>query len=653
MVSDNSKSKEELILENRLLRDKLQIVENLQNEVGSSVANIESDEFRILLEAAINLGSSAELGTLMQEATDKIAQLTNIDTAAIYLLEEDYLYMGGMIPPLDPNFPEDFRWSKLDGHIHILKAIKSKEIVHVHDSKVEELTPVEKIIIENRALRSIWYIPIFTAEETLGVFIIASLHEIQTCTENQLELSRALANLVAIAIQQSLLHKKIEKKNEELRTTLLSIGDGVLSTDLNGNVILMNPVAERLCGYNISEAKGKPVTEIFKIYNPANREQLVDPVSKVLKEGKKVNLANNTILRSNEGKEYQIADSASPILNKDGVISGVVLVFSDVTSDYTLRDALKHSESRLRKAEILGGFGNWEIDLKTKTIIGSPGARHIYGVTESEFNLSLIQKMPLEEFRPKLDKALYDLIVEGKPYDLEFKLRRPDGEIRFVHSNAVYDKEKERIFGIINDITARKEVEAALKKSEERYREFFMKDLTGDFLSSVEGKVLDCNPSFLKILGYKSLKELQLYHATNFYKDPEDRAKLLQKIISERDVSHYEIDMIRSDGEVVNIIENVHGIFDENGNLTDMRGYLFDITYIKKVENDLLLAKERAEDADRLKTEFLAQMSHEIRSPLNAVLSFTGVLEDLLRGVKREETNICFSGIASASVASH
>lgn len=136
----------------------------------------------------------------------------------------------------------------------------------------------------------------------------------------------------------------LQKSEESASVTLQSIGDGVIATDKQGLVVKMNPVAEKMCGWNLSDALGKPLTTVFKIVNAANRIPVEDPVRKVLETGNVVGLANHTILVSKDGSEYQIADSAAPIKELDGTISGVVLVFSDVTAKY-------ETESKLRELE--------------------------------------------------------------------------------------------------------------------------------------------------------------------------------------------------------------------------------------------------------------------------------------------------------------
>lgn len=129
----------------------------------------------------------------------------------------------------------------------------------------------------------------------------------------------------------------LQEKEEDLRTTLDSIGDAVISTDTDGCVTRMNPVAEKLTGWTLEEAKGKPLTEVFNIINTQTKEPAVNPVKYVLQTGEVVGLANHTSLIAKDGTEYQIADSAAPIRDTDAVVAGIILVFRDVTEEYALQ----------------------------------------------------------------------------------------------------------------------------------------------------------------------------------------------------------------------------------------------------------------------------------------------------------------------------
>ncbi len=144
--------------------------------------------------------------------------------------------------------------------------------------------------------------------------------------------------------------QQVLEEREQLFVTIHSIGDGVITTDIEGKVNLMNTVAEHLTGWNEREARGKFLTDIFHIINETTRQEAQNPVSRVLKEGKIVGLANHTVLISKTGREYNIADSAAPIRDPNGHIHGVVLVFRDVT------EKLK-TEKELLKTKKLESIG--------------------------------------------------------------------------------------------------------------------------------------------------------------------------------------------------------------------------------------------------------------------------------------------------------
>jgi PAS domain S-box-containing protein len=126
------------------------------------------------------------------------------------------------------------------------------------------------------------------------------------------------------------------EQREQLRVTLHSIGDGVIATDAEGRVTLLNPVAEALTGWTNSEAVGQPLPRIFAILNETTRQEVENPVTKVLSQGTVVGLANHTVLIAKTGEERPIDDSAAPIKDDKGRILGVVLVFRDATKQRTI-----------------------------------------------------------------------------------------------------------------------------------------------------------------------------------------------------------------------------------------------------------------------------------------------------------------------------
>jgi len=146
-------------------------------------------------------------------------------------------------------------------------------------------------------------------------------------------LTEANAALKAELNEKKILENDLRIHQELLNTTFESIGDGVICTDANGIVTMVNRVASKLTGWNAEEAIGRPFAEVFWIINEFTRISCCDPIEKVLRTGKVIGLANHTLLISKNGDEISIADSAAPIIDNNGKIWGVVLIFRDVTDE--------------------------------------------------------------------------------------------------------------------------------------------------------------------------------------------------------------------------------------------------------------------------------------------------------------------------------
>ena len=141
----------------------------------------------------------------------------------------------------------------------------------------------------------------------------------------------------------------LHEQREWLRVTLSSIGDAVITTDTQGCVTFLNPVAQSLTGWTQKEAAGIPLESVFKIVNEHTRRAAQNPATRALREGVIVGLANHTLLTAKDGTERPIDDSAAPIRNAFGEVAGVVLVFRDITErrrqERLAQDALSYAEN--------------------------------------------------------------------------------------------------------------------------------------------------------------------------------------------------------------------------------------------------------------------------------------------------------------------
>ncbi|MDY6969183.1 MAG: PAS domain S-box protein, partial [Spirochaetota bacterium] len=193
------------------------------------------------------------------------------------------------------------------------------------------------------------------------------------------ELENRLNELECEIIKNRQIGDALRESEQNLSVTLDSIGDAMIATDVIGNVTRMNPVAQMLTGWDINDAIGLPITDIFNIVNAKTRKTVENPVKQVLREGRIVGLANHTLLISKDGSEYQIADSGSPIKTENGEMCGVVLVFRDVTKEYNIQQQLIESEELFRNLVETTGTGFCIGDANAKIIAANKEFLRIVG----------------------------------------------------------------------------------------------------------------------------------------------------------------------------------------------------------------------------------------------------------------------------------
>lgn len=176
--------------------------------------------------------------------------------------------------------------------------------------------------------------------------------------KDTLEIYQLATVFQAVSDERRQAFSRLQEREQNLTITLNSIGDAVIATDREGTITRINPVAEVLIGCSASEATGRPLLEVFRIINAQTRKPVANPVEEVLRSGRKVGLANHTLLVSRDGSEYQIADSAAPIKNEKGEILGVILVFRDVTQQYQIEESLRRSQKMDAIGQISGGIAH-------------------------------------------------------------------------------------------------------------------------------------------------------------------------------------------------------------------------------------------------------------------------------------------------------
>ena len=272
-----------------------------------------------------------------------------------------------------------------------------------------------------------------------------------------------------LARQQAL--DELKEREQNLEITLNSIGDAVIATDKQGNVTRMNPVAEMLTGWQLQEARGKSVKTIFPIVNASTREEITNPVEKVLQTGETVYLSNHTTLIAKNGVEYQIADSAAPIRDNNNNILGMVLIFNDVTEQYRLRESLRTSAQRLQLYREQSALAVIEWNTDFQVVDWNPAAEKIFGYRFAEVkgrNVAAI--MVPEKGIDEVQNVWAELMNQsGGEVNINENLTKDNQVILCEWHNTPLKDEDGNIIGVVStvqDITERESREEQLRRTQ-------------------------------------------------------------------------------------------------------------------------------------------------------------------------------------------
>ncbi|NUN69155.1 MAG: PAS domain S-box protein [Bacteroidetes bacterium] len=299
---------------------------------------------------------------------------------------------------------------------------------------------------------------------------------------------RDVRTTVEMALFKYKARRQLREQQLWLTTTLRSIGDAVIATDKKGLITFMNIIAEQLTGWPQQEAVGRKLAEVFVVENEGTGKRLPNPVAKVLRERTPLSLTNHTILIARDGRRTFIEDSAAPIVDDAGGITGVVLTFRDVTERRRSQDELHRSEKRFRALIEKSSEVVVIIDAQGTVAYATGSITPMLGYTVEEYTgRSVFEFFHPDEAEQNKERFADLLHRPERSILVEIRWRHKDRSWRWIEATGTNLLADPAVGGIVvnfRDITQRKESEQQLNHLNRRL----------DLIARVTGEVIGALP---------------------------------------------------------------------------------------------------------------------------------------------------------------
>jgi PAS domain S-box-containing protein len=444
-------------------------------------------QLRVLLQISQAMAESLELNTILQMIVDNATHAMNLGSGAIYLLQQNELFLAATYPALPVDFPEESRTAQLHEHPHLKKAIITNNPVILRDTHIAKLTPSEKQIVQLRSLRSIIYLPLITRKQAIGALILASVNNLRVFSDEEIELYKGFAGQAAQTIANIQLYESTKKYANELEheikarnKTELALRESekkfrnlfqnhaavklIIDPD-NGNIVEANPAAAKFYGWTVEELQKMNIAQINTFPPDVVKKEMYKALTL-----KKTNFIFKHRKANNTYVDVEVFSSRIDIGGKQFLHS----IIHDITEKKKAEEKIKLLNQAVESSSVSVII----TDAEGRIIYTNPYFTELTGYSPNEVlgkNPRLL-KSGLQS--KKFYKDLWATILSGNTWAGELRNKKKNGEIyweRIVISPIIdTDGVVTNFVAIQEDISERKrmleELAAAKEKAEESNR---------------------------------------------------------------------------------------------------------------------------------------------------------------------------------------
>lgn len=511
----------------------------------------------------------------------------------------------------------------LDGEKGITVACaREKKTIYVPD-----VTTDERYVEAAPGIQSEVAVPVTYEDELMGVINVEK-REKNGFTHHDIALLETFSHMLARALKNVEFKKQVEESERKYRSLVEHLNVGIYrnTPGEKGSFIEVNQALVRMFGYeNKEELLELPVSSLYQ--NPEERKRINE---KLLRNG----FVKNEEIRLHKKDGTPIWCSVTAVAVKAD--DGTVAYYDGIIEDITER---KHLEEQYRDIFENAVMGIYQSTPEGRHIVVNPALAEIYGYDSPE---KLIEEMDdiatqLYVDPQRREELLRQLTEHGEVSHFESEVYKKDGSTIWICENAraVRDPDGTILYlvGTVENITARKRVEEALKKSEEQYRQLFEEMKDALYISTVDGKFIDVNQSMVDLLGYRTKEEVfSLDIEKDFYYDPEQRAEILRMMQRYGYIKDFEVHIKGKNGEKRIALETSRARKDESGRIVGYEGIIRDITEKKYMEEALKHSEKKYRSIFENVSEGIYRLDAEkrIQDANKALLDFFGyTLEEL------------------------